>query len=217
MNITYNAGESWNKELWIYWPEDYYTGQPQDFIADKNGHKIAVEFKATDLHKSCFGKGIGGNLDNELRTNYLGKFDEVWIFIAGPQETLDIQYVLSLAHRYRQYNVAVKWFGNQTNAVKSLNQCLHEAPVDVSLPAYVNESDAPTTRERMIRQFDGFSENKIQELREYCIDPCSMQEYFDIVEDFCREFGYDNLARLWHDCYYGGIEPKANTLSKKEG
>jgi predicted DNA-binding transcriptional regulator len=74
---------------------------------------------------------------------------------------------------------------------------------------YRNESDAETTIQRMLRQFNGFSDELIEELSRL-MKGLLPKDIFPNIEKFLS----GNLLRLWKDWYYLGIEPKQNTLAE---
>jgi len=222
MIVTYNAGKTWDRILWRYWPNGKRgksqeetengekEGQLQDLIINYGHKKTAIEFKGTDLHSSLKGKGRGGNLVLELRTHYLGKFDEIWIAIAGAQSQNDIQTVMSKMWTFRQYNIYVKWWDSQEAAVHGIRKMLNTAPVSLKTPPYVNESDAPTTLWRMLRQFPGMSEAVIGD----AMNHCRREQHYtpETQVNYIAKRTKRNIDRLFHDWWFSGIGPKDNKL-----
>ena len=215
MIVTFNAGPTWNPLLAEYCAKmGYESGldstQKVDLVIYHAGRYTAVELKATDLHQSLCGKGDQGHLETELKTYYLTKYDRVWLYVAGHQEDLDLQM---LASKCFKYGVAWKYYAYQVSAVEGIFRAiLEENVIDLAAPEYINEADSCGVLERMLRQFPGLTGDKIVGLMAELKGTLSPAEILFAIEPLLTP---ENLQRLWHDWFHGGVEPKQNRLTTK--
>ena len=228
----FNAGDQWNPVLKLHCMKYnlkhiYETTSHIDLLLDS---KIAVEFKAEDLHSSLFMKyQIAGNLRWEMQQYYLplraqGQIEEIWIYVALTETTSwkDIEALLSYAFDHR---IAVKLFESREAAVKdcATQWANYGKPIDLHYPPYINMSLPIPMITKMMRIFPGMTEERIQEYMDRYAqsfietedpEPIIPEEFFEWFTDQCKA-NSNNLERLWYDFWCGGMEPKENTITFK--
>lgn len=226
IEIIYKAGLTWDRLFYDICQKEgipFKQGNShvdiEILVIDKGKvQKIAVEMKGTDLHESLVTKEIKGNLRWELKQYYLPKrakhiYDDVWLFVAPYPDMRDGVILDSICAEHR---IIKKSYFTQDSAVKGVIEFAKswEKPIDLSMPEYINMSNEIDQLSKSLRIFPGFTEEYLQKIREYRdvfnLTPAELlEEVYDIIEEY-----NPNLARLWYDWYYGGIEPKNNKLGE---
>ena len=226
--VSHRAGLTWDKPLAEYckqkgircYPHSDRTDVLIGFHFDSDvypiGYIYAFECKFEDLHNSLCGKGIAGELEYELKKQYLPfrptVFTRVRIIIAGPVDPWDLAHLSDLCDKY---DVVAKFYYTQENAIKGmLSTVANFVPKrDLDEPSYINGGNIKMD-EMMLRLFPGNTEVRIAQNK-----ICLKDHHQLTPEQIFNNYGThlllnSNLRRLWCDWWYNGIEPKDNVLGK---
>ena len=168
---------------------------------------IGIELKASDLHGSLFGKREDSKLTTELLQEYVGKFDRVYVMVAGEPLVQELKVLASLSCKYDFF---WKWAKDRETVIEDLYDLLTN--LDKTYRTYyVNDSDAVTLIEAMMRKFMG--EDRILPLLENLETKGNFvpkDQFSGISDCLSGEF-----KRKWDDWFFNGIEPSTNDLWKR--